>query len=342
MLRAIAENGDEEQRRAALRALALDQSIRGARTQNALIRAGGPREGADALAVAAAPVKQRLILDAKGSDQVAGARIVRQEGDPSPGDPAVDEAYDGLGATWDFWLESYGRDSIDARGMPLRGIVHYGDQYANAFWDGRRMVFGDGDGTVFSRMTGALDVIGHELAHGVTETEAALVYRGQSGALNESLSDVFGSLVEQRAAGQDAAAADWLMGERIWTPAVAGDALRSLKAPGTAYDDPLVGKDPQPAHMDGYVVTTEDDGGVHLNSGIPNHAFFLAATAIGGNAWERAGRVWYEALLDPATTEQTDFAAFARTTIAVAQRLHGAASAELRAVTDGWGAVGVV
>ena len=97
-----------------------------------------------------------------------------------------------------------------------------------------------------------------------------------------------------------------------------------MKAPGTAYDDPrLGGKDPQPAHMDGYVDTTDDNGGVHINSGIPNHAFYLAATALGGHSWERAGRIWYEALLDPRTTATTQFADFARTTVQVADRLYG-------------------
>ena len=171
--------------------------------------------------------------------------------------------------------------------------MHYGRGYDNAFWDGTQMVFGDGDGTVFNRFTIAVDVIGHELTHGVTEHTAALVYQGQSGALNESISDVFGSLVKQQALGQDAAAADWLIGAGLFTAQVKGVALRSMKAPGTAYDDPQLGKDPQPATMADYVETTDDNGGVHLNSGIPNHAFYLAATAIGGHAWEvrRAGLV---------------------------------------------------
>ena len=154
------------------------------------------------------------------------------------------------------------------------------------------MVFGDGDGEIFNRFTIALDVIGHELTHGVTEDEAAIEYSGQSGALNESLSDVAGSQVKQYQLGQLAArcrladrrrAAD---GRRQRRRAALDEGAR---APPTTIPR-LGGKDPQPAHMDGYVDTTDDNGGVHINSGIPNHAFYLAATALGGHSWEKAGR----------------------------------------------------
>ena len=238
---------------------------------------------------------QRTIADAKGAQTTPGT-TVRTEGQAATGDPAADEAYDGFGQTWSLFDQTYGRDSLDGQGLPLLGTVHYGRGYDNAFWDGTQMVFGDGDGTVFNRFTIAVDVIGHELTHGVTEHTAALVYQGQSGALNESISDVFGSLVKQQALGQDAASADWLIGAGLFTAQVKGVALRSMKAPGTAYDDPQLGKDPQPATMADYVETTDDNGGVHLNSGIPNHAFYLAATAIGGHAWEVAGQVWFDVL----------------------------------------------
>ena len=231
---------------------------------------------------------QRVIDDAAGRETLPGT-TVRREGQPATGDAAVDEAYDGLGQTWSLYSEVFGRDSLDGRGLALLATVHYGKDYDNAFWDGTRMVFGDGDGEVFNRFTVSVDVIGHELTHGVTELTAGLTYRGQSGALNESVSDVFGSLVRQRAAGQSADEADWLIGAGLFTDSVRGVALRSMKAPGTAYDDPRLGKDPQPATMADYVETTDDNGGVHINSGIPNHAFYLAATAIGGHAWEAAG-----------------------------------------------------
>ena len=292
---------------------------------------------------AAAPDRsaQRTIADAHGSAALPGT-VVRREGDADTGDAAVDEAYAGLGATHAFWLEVFGRVSIDGAGLPLDATVHYGHDYDNAYWDGSRMVFGDGDGEVFRRFTIALDVIGHELAHGVTQYTADLTYQGQSGALNESVSDVFGSLVAQYAARQTAAQASWLIGEGLFTDAVHGVALRSMAAPGTAYDDPVLGKDPQPATMAHYVETTEDQGGVHINSGIPNHAFQLAAVAIGGNAWEGAGAVWWDALNAPQTTTTIDFAGFAEVTVTAAGSRFGAGSREQGAVRAAWQQVGVL
>jgi Zn-dependent metalloprotease len=169
--------------------------------------------------------------------------------------------------------------------MRLDGYVHYGSLFNNAFWDGQRMVFGDGDSQIFTDFTGSLDVIGHELTHGVTEFSAGLVYENQPGALNESISDVFGSLVKQWKLGQTVDQADWLIGPEIFTPGVSGDALRSMKNPGQAYDDPRMGKDPQPDHMSRFKVLPNtragDNGGVHINSGIPNKAFYLFATKLG-------------------------------------------------------------
>ncbi|MCJ1713690.1 M4 family metallopeptidase [Curtobacterium sp. VKM Ac-2922] len=284
---------------------------------------------------------QRSISDARGTTTLPGT-LVRSEGDPDTGDAAVDEAYAGLGATHAFWLDVFGRVSIDGAGLPLDATVHYGQDYDNAYWDGSRMVFGDGDGEVFTRFTIALDVIGHELTHGVTQYTADLTYQGQSGALNESISDVFGSLVAQYAKGQTTDQASWLIGEGLFLPAVHGVALRSMKAPGTAYDDPVLGKDPQPATMAGYVDTTDDAGGVHTNSGIPNHAFYLAATAIGGKAWEGAGAVWWDALTSAAVTASIDFAGFARVTVSAADARFGAGSSESQAVSAAWKDVGVL
>ncbi|MCW2758077.1 MAG: peptidase thermolysin, partial [Nocardioidaceae bacterium] len=200
-------------------------------------------------------------------------------------------------------------------------------------WDGSQMVFGDGDGQVFGRFTASLSVIGHELSHGVTQYSADLVYEGQPGALNESFSDVVGSCVKQAVAGETAAQADWLIGEGIFLPGVKGKALRSMAAPGTAYDDPRLGKDPQVGSMADYVDTTDDNGGVHLNSGIPNRAFQLAATAIGGSSADGAGRIWYAALTSGIGPD-TDFAGFAAATVA-------AGGDHADAVRTAWETVGV-
>ncbi|CAM5715267.1 Neutral metalloproteinase OS=Streptomyces alboniger OX=132473 GN=CP975_11405 PE=3 SV=1 [Streptomyces alboniger] len=204
------------------------------------------------------------------------------------------------------------------------------------------MVFGDGDGEIFLDFTIPIDVIGHELTHGVTQYTANLTYFGQPGALNESMSDVFGSLIKQYARfGQTAAEADWLIGAGLLAPSVTGKALRSMKEPGTAYDDDVLGKDPQPATMDDYVRTGRDNGGVHINSGIPNHAFYLAATALGGYAWEKAGQVWYDALTGGELTERAFFGDFAKLTVKAARERFGDGGEELQAVEKAWEQVGV-
>ncbi|PSR56833.1 peptidase M4 family protein [Adhaeribacter arboris] len=337
ILRAIAQNGNDQQRSVALQALSDDMTFRNLRT-GTRVTAGLRRKRPSAFLVAGE--KQRTIFSANQTQTLPGV-IVRAEGSKPSGDLAADEAYDGLGVTYDFFWEQFKRNSIDDEGMPLNGTVHFGVDYANAFWDGQRMVFGDGDNELFNRFTLSLDVIAHELTHGVTEDEAQLLYSGQSGALNESVSDVFGSLVKQYTLKQTAKEADWLIGAELFTDKVKGSkgkpaAIRSMKDPGTAYDDPVLGKDPQPKHMKDFVTTFEDNGGVHINSGIPNHAFYLVATAIGGNAWEKSGRIWYETLLDTRLKPNATFQRFAELTIENAKRFKAEA-----AVTKAWDQVGI-
>lgn len=295
----------------------------------------------DALVAEAVPAPDRIISDAGNTENLPGRRV-RSEDDAPSGDAAVDEAYDGLGATYDFFWDAFARDGIDAAGGSLLATVHFGDDYDNAFWNGERMVFGDGDGEVFVGFTRSLSVIAHELGHGVTEAAGGLEYQGQSGALNESLSDVFGALAEQHHLGQTADEATWLIGEGIFAPDVQGEALRSMKAPGTAYDDDVLGKDPQPSHMRDYVETDDDNGGVHINSGIPNRAFYLVATALGGKAWERAGLVWYRTLTAGTLSPTADFTAFAAATLTAAAAEYGEESEEVAAVRAAWAGVGVV
>lgn len=287
--------------------------------------------------------RSRTIYDCKAGRILEQAARIRGEGDKEATDGTVNRAYDGLGTTYSFFETVFKRKSIDDRGMRLDGYVHYGNFYNNAFWNGRQMVFGDGDGRLFTDFSKSLDVIAHELTHGVTEFSAGLEYHDQSGALNESLSDVFGSLTKQWSLGQSAAQADWLIGGDILTPAVKADALRSLKAPGKAYDDPMIGSDPQPAHFRDYVSlpdTENDDwGGVHINSGIPNHAFYLVAMKIGGNAWDAAGRVWYETMRS--CGPKTDFQEFADKSYSTAARLYGVGSSQQDAVGTAWSEVGI-
>ncbi|MBT2531795.1 M4 family metallopeptidase [Arthrobacter sp. ISL-48] len=282
----------------------------------------------------------RSVYDADGTENLPG-KLVRKEGEAASGDPSTDEAYDGLGHTHRLFADVFGRNSIDGEGLPLDATVHFSKLYDNAFWNGRQMVFGDGDGEVFQRFTGSLSVIGHELAHGVTQYSAGLAYRNQAGAINESISDVFGALVEQYLKQQSVKEASWLIGEGLFTAQVEGSALRSLQAPGTAYDDDVLGKDPQPDSMDSYVRTSADNGGVHINSGIPNRAFYLVAEAIGANAWEAPGRIWYDALTGGSLPPTATFSVFARATASSAVELFGSGSIEHDAVRQAWETVKV-
>jgi Zn-dependent metalloprotease len=331
ILRHIARGDSRELADWALHTLALSERLRGSR---AVLGALAP------LAITPTGVKRRTVYDAGNAERLPG-HLARSEGDPPSKDVAVNEAYDGAGLTYDMYQDAFGRNSIDDRGMRIDSSVHYGRKFDNAFWDGHQMVYGDGDGVLFQRFTKSLDVIGHELTHGVTEAEAGLDYQDQPGALNESISDVFGSLVKQYHLGQAAADADWIIGAGLFARGVKGVGLRSMKAPGTAYDDPRIGKDPQPGHMKDYVTTHEDSGGVHINSGIPNRAFYLAAAAIGGQAWKQAGRIWYLALRDR-LKHDSSFADAARLTAEVAAELYGSDGAETAAVRAAWQTVGVV
>lgn len=281
----------------------------------------------------------RTLYDCRHGTDLPGTKV-RAEGEEPTSDASVNRAYAGLGATFELLLSAYGRRSIDGNGLPLIGSVHYDEKYNNAFFDGEQMVFGDGDGEIFLDFTVAIDVIAHELAHGLTQYTANLSYYGQSGALNESVSDVFGSLVKQYTLGQTAEQADWLIGAGLLAPRVQGVALRSMKAPGTAYDDDVLGKDPQPASMDDYIHTGDDNGGVHLNSGIPNRAFYLLATALGGSSWERAGQLWFDVLTGGELAVDASFADFARLTAAAARSRFGEGD-EAEAVLKAWSEVGV-
>ncbi len=292
-------------------------------------------------ALADASPERRVIHSAGGTETLPGTPI-RSDDDPPSGDAAVDEAFESSGHAWDLFADVFGRRSVDGRGTPLSVTVHYGQRYDNAFWDGSQLVFGDGDGEVFDRFTKPMDVMAHEFAHGVTQFSAGLTYQGQSGALNESVSDVFAALTRQRVLGQDAAAADWLIGVGLFRPGVEARALRSMLHPGTAYDDPRLGRDPQVGSMTDYLDTVEDNGGVHLNSGIPNRAFALTAVALGGSSWEKAGRVWYDTLTAGQIGADVDFVGFADATVVSASRLFPDDPEVADQVRTGWVDVGVL
>ncbi|TDM12105.1 M4 family metallopeptidase [Macrococcus lamae] len=221
---------------------------------------------------------------------------------------------------YDYYKNVHNRDSYDNQGAPIYSIVHYSRNYNNAFWNGESMVYGDGDGVTFSPLSGANDVIAHELTHAVTEKTAGLVYENQPGALNESFSDVFGYFVDP----------DFLMGEDVYTPNRSGDALRSMSNPET-YG--------QPAHMNNYKnlpnTSAGDWGGVHTNSGIPNKAFYNTVTKLGK---AKSEKIYYRALAYYLTPNAT-FADAKAALVRSATDLYG--STDASTVSNAWNQVGV-
>src|SRR6476646_6685867 len=243
ILHKLARHENEDIRNSALNTLALDTRFRMARAGAAARRGGRASRPVTFARIGGSP--QRTIYDQSHGESQTPGTVARAEGQDAVSDTAVNQAYDGLGATYMYYWTLFMRDSIDGQGMPIAGCVHYGTNYDNAFWDNAgHMFFGDGDGTLLTETTAGLDVIGHELTHGVTQHEANLTYSGQSGALNESISDVAGIQVKQRTLSQDVTQSDWLIGADIVGPALQ-PALRSMKDPGTANPH-----DQQPADMD--------------------------------------------------------------------------------------------
>lgn len=289
---------------------------------------------------ALAPTVHREVYDARHKPVQPGT-LVRKEGGAPVVDAAVNNVYDYAGATWDFYYSLFGRNSIDNAGMKLIQTVHYRKNYQNAFWDGKQMVYGDGDGEIFSSFTSDIDIAGHELTHGVVQYECNLAYQDQSGALNESLADVFGMMIKQKFLKQDVKTSNWLIGEN--TLIGSEYAIRSLKAPGTAYvNHPVLGTDPQPDNMNGYTDDPNDNGGVHLNSGITNHAFYLAAYNVGGFSWEKVGLVWYKAMCNRSKVPiNATFDDFKEATIIESTALFGAANKVTLAIKDAWKSVGL-
>ena len=338
MVERLARSPDERLREWALVHLARAAAIRAVRSF---------AQQMPAMMVTASPTggKHRLVYDARKKDVLPG-KLVRSEGEAKTADTAVTEAYDYSGDTFDFFFEVFGRNSLDDAGMSLISSVHVGeadgrDRYQpmnNAFWDGSQMAYGDGDGTVFQCFTRSLDVVGHELTHGVQSFSSNLLYRGQSGALNEHFSDVFGILVRQWRRKESATEASWLIGKEVLVPATTRRGIRDMEHPGTAYrDDSALGTDPQPAHMKNLYTGPADSGGVHINSGIPNRAFVLVAQALGGPAWETAGTIWYEAMMQLSRTSQ--FADLATITAQIAGDRFDAATK--KAVKAAWKKVGL-
>ena len=286
--------------------------------------------------------KHRLVYDAERREWPLPGRLVREEGQPPVGEKAVDEAYDCAGFAYDFYYEVFGRNSLNGNGMTLLSIVHYGNNVGNAYWDGEQMLYGDGDNILFSRLTQGVDVAVHEMTHGVDQFLSNLDYRDESGALDESFADVFGVLAEQRLNNQAAEDADWWLGGDVLTPRLKQRGVRGIRTltKEKAYEnDPDIGTDEQPKHMRDKYTGIQDRGGVHINSGIPNHAFYLVATKLGGYAWETPGAIWYKMFgaLKPSST----FQHAAEISYMIAGADYGIDSREQQAVGEAWHEVGI-
>jgi vibriolysin len=278
----------------------------------------------------------RKVYSANNGSSTPGT-LKRSEGQAATGDAHVDMNYDMLGATYNCYNALFGRDSFDNAGATLISTVHYSTNYVNAYWDGTQMVYGDGDGVDSIELGKDLDVTVHELSHAVTSSESDLIYSGESGGLNESYSDIFSGVCESWSRGWAVDADIFKIGEDIWTPGTAGDALRYM-------DDPA--KDGSSLDFYG------DYGGqdVHYSSGISNLVFAMLSkggthprgktsinvTAIGP---EKAGRIFYKANTD-LFTASTTFEQAKTYTVQAAQAL-GYDAATVQAVTDAWLAVGV-
>lgn len=282
------------------------------------------------LALATAP--KVTVYDCKNTTSLPGSPIAGPETSTSQ---TVKRTFDQTTAVAVFYQSCFGRNSVDDLGMTLMSSIHYDKDYNNAFWNGTQMTYGDGDGQIFIDFTKSNDVIAHELTHGVTQYTAGLVYTNEAGALNESVSDVFGSMFRQWQANQSFAKADWLIGAEIMGPAAKAkgySCLRDLSDPGGAHC-----LSPQPNNYKKY----QRGGDPHHNSGIPNHAFYLAAKSIGGQSWNEAGKVWYAALTSSKATKNMTFKSFAKLTRSAAKALFAANPAVYAAVDGAWISVGV-
>ena len=231
---------------------------------------------------------EQYVYDSKNSRNTQ-FNLVRKDGDAPVLDDDVNAVFDNGNIVKEYFLKILGWHSIDDNALDLVSNVHYMVKYNNAFWDGEQMIFGDGDSTNFKNFARALDVTAHELTHGVVQYTANLEYRGQSGALNEHFADVFGSAIKQYYMKQNEKTANWLIGELCLSGRFQGKAIRSMKAP----NDANVVMMPQPDSMATIFKGASDNYGVHINSGIPNHAFYLTAMGIGT---QNASVLWFEAL----------------------------------------------
>jgi Zn-dependent metalloprotease len=286
ILRRLAEDESipAEARQAMRDCLAVEEAWRGLRNaQTEAIQISLLATGITTLQVAGvlASVPAITIYDCKNTRSLPGAPVSNPARST---DNTAKRAFEATRGVVDFYRQCFDRNSVDDAGMTLMSSVHYGVRYDNAFWNGAQMTYGDGDGQVFLDFTKADDVIAHELTHGVTQFTAGLDYSDEPGALNESVSDVFGAMFYQWRRKQTVAQADWLVGADLIGPVAAAKGytcLRDMAQPGSRHC-----LSAQPSHYRDYI----PDGDPHDNSGIPNHAFYLAARQSADDRGNRPGK----------------------------------------------------
>ena len=337
VLRRLAEDESipAESREAMRDSVAVEESWRGLRNaQTEAIQSSLLARGITSLRLAGvlASVPAVTVYDCKNTRSLPGSPVANPG---SSSDITARRAFDTTHAVVDFYRQCFGRNSVDDAGMTLMSSIHYGVRYDNAFWNGAQMTYGDGDGQVFTDFTKADDVIGHELTHGVTQFTAGLDYTDEPGALNESVSDVFGAMFHQWRRKQTAVQADWLIGAAVLGPVAIAKGYTCLRNMAQPRSQQCLS--PQPSHYSDYV----PGGDPHENSGIPNHAFYLAAMTIGGRSWEKAGKVWYAALTSPKAHPSMGMADFATLTRAAARSLFPSDTNVYRGVDDAWTRVGI-
>jgi hypothetical protein len=286
----------------------------------------------------------RIIYNAQHKEKPT-FKIIRKEGDAPVADAVANTVYDNLGKVYDFFFNIYGRNSVDNKGLPLTAVIHYGKNYENIFWDGRRIVIGDG-GEYFKEFHD-LDFITTDFTYAINQYESQLEYWGQSGSLITASGHIFGSLVKQYYNNQTVQEASWLIGENTLTKKGIARGIYSLSDPGTAFfEHPVLGSDTRKAHVRDMEIPKEisavnDNGNIHENCGIPGRAFYLAASMIEGYAWEKAGKVWYEAFLSKDLSKAPTFLEFARITVDAANRLYTKDSLPSLAFRRAWELVGI-
>ena len=321
----------EAERRSFADTLRIDVELRRLRTQatrlSRVVRLVAPAHVGSGVAVPAITV-----FDCHQTSTLPGSPVLRPA---TSRDATIKRVYDCTASVIDFYASVFGHNSINGAGMTVVSSVHYGTRYNNAFWNGSQMAYGDGDGAIFVDFSRAPDVVGHELTHGVTQHSLQLTYTGEPGGLNEGLSDCFGTMFRQWQAKQSVSEADWLIGRDIMGPTALArgyTCLRDMADPAATHC-----LSPQPSRYPDIDPTMDP----HLSSGPINLAFYRIATAVGGNSWDKVGRVWYRAVTAYGAAPNLKMKVFAERTRRAAADLYPGDTSLADAVGAGWKAVGL-